>query len=241
MSRFRTSAIGAATVALALALFAVPTAASAHDQLLSSDPADGSSLEASPETVRLDFSSDIMAEGAEIVVIDASYTDHATGDVVVDGSTASIAVTPGLPAAGYQARWRVVSSDGHPISGIVSFTVGGASAMPLPADGAAEPAATRPAATPSTIATDDVSAQSAATPERTSDAAAPVAESPVTTEPGTNTGALVGGAIALVAVVALVVVVLRRRSTKGAAGSATTGSPAPGPNATDSVDGEETR
>lgn len=30
-----------------------------------------------------------------------------------------------LPAAGYVVEWRVVSSDGHPISGTIPFTVDG--------------------------------------------------------------------------------------------------------------------
>jgi hypothetical protein len=36
----------------------------------------------------------------------------------------TVAIEPGMTDAGYEIRWRVVSEDGHPISGLVPFTVG---------------------------------------------------------------------------------------------------------------------
>lgn len=210
MSRFRMPATGAAIAALALAaLFLSPTAASAHDQLISSTPAEGASLDASPTTVQLDFSSEIMTDGAEIRVVDATLTDYTTGELVIDGATASIAVTPDLPDAGYQVRWRVVSSDGHPISGIVPFTVGAASPLPLPVPGQVEtPAAPVTTPAPETSVTSDSSVASESS-------VASATTAPTGEEDGVLRTVLIGAGGAVIAL-ALVVLIARLRGRRQA-------------------------
>ncbi len=114
-------------IALAIALAIGPAGgAFAHDQLLASSPASGERLVAAPDEVTLTFADPVLALGAIIVVTDASGTDWVDGDVTLDGATASVRLRPGMGDAGYEIRWRVVSGDGHPISGIIPFTVGDA-------------------------------------------------------------------------------------------------------------------
>lgn len=43
-----------------------------------------------------------------------------------------------MPDAGYQVRWQVVSEDGHPIAGVIPFTVGDAEPMETTSGDAAE-------------------------------------------------------------------------------------------------------
>ncbi|MCK2029419.1 copper resistance protein CopC [Microbacterium sp. KSW4-6] len=118
----------------AVAVFATAVPASAHDSLVHSTPEAGESLATAPESITLTYSGELLVlgdstQGAVVLVIDESGRDWATGDVEVSGSTVTAAVEPGMPDAGYQVRWQVVSEDGHPISGIVPFTIGDAEPM----------------------------------------------------------------------------------------------------------------
>lgn len=128
----RTAMTGA--ILALVAVFALPTAASAHDQLVSSDPAADAQLDTAPTVVTLEFSAAIMDTGLAMTVVDADGTDHLVDEPVADGTTVT-ATLDTLPVGGYQVRWRVVSSDGHPISGYVPFTVGDAEPLPTPTAG----------------------------------------------------------------------------------------------------------
>ncbi|WP_433675347.1 copper resistance CopC family protein [Microbacterium gorillae] len=128
----RTAMAGA--ILAILTVFALPTAASAHDQLVSSDPAADAQLDTAPTVVTLEFSAAIMDTGLAMTVVDADGADHLVDEPVADGTTVTANLDT-LPVGGYQIRWRVVSSDGHPISGYVPFTVGDAEPLPTPTAG----------------------------------------------------------------------------------------------------------
>lgn len=98
--------------------------AAAHDQLVDSAPASGERLDAAPTEVRLTFSGDLMELGSTVVVADAAGQDWAASTPVLDGPTLTVPLAPDLPDGAYTVRWRVVSADGHPISGSVPFQVG---------------------------------------------------------------------------------------------------------------------
>lgn len=132
MSPARRFAVGMAVAAVAVFATAVP--ASAHDSLVHSTPEADESLATAPESITLTYSGELLVlgdstQGAVVLVIDESGRDWATGDVEVSGNTVTATVEPGMPDAGYQVRWQVVSEDGHPISGIVPFTIGDAEPM----------------------------------------------------------------------------------------------------------------
>lgn len=132
MSPVRRFAAGMAVAAVAVFATAVP--ASAHDSLVHSTPEADESLATAPKSITLTYSGDLLVlgdstQGAVVLVIDESGRDWATGDVEVAGNTVTATVEPGMPVAGYQVRWQVVSEDGHPISGIVPFTIGDAEPM----------------------------------------------------------------------------------------------------------------
>ena len=132
MSPVRRFAVGMAVAAVAILATAVP--ASAHDSLVHSTPEADERLAAAPESITLTYSGDLLvlgesSQGAVVLVIDQDGRDWATGEVTVAGNTVTAAVDPGMPDAGYQVRWQVVSEDGHPISGIVPFTIGDAEPM----------------------------------------------------------------------------------------------------------------
>ncbi|WP_322409335.1 copper resistance protein CopC [Microbacterium invictum] len=154
------------------AVFVLPVAASAHDELIGSDPAPGSSAEQSPTAITLTFSGLVSQEpGATVIEV----TD-AAGAALVDGSptiTDNVVSQPIAPAqaGAVTVLWKVVSSDGHPISGELTFTVtGGASPSPTPD---ATATASEPAASPSASASETAAAPSpTADPEPASSTAA---------------------------------------------------------------------
>jgi len=128
-ARTRVAAV-LATAATLLALPLVP--AQAHDTLVSSAPAAQERLATSPQQVTLTFSADVIEVGSAVLVTDAESgaagPDHAVG-LTVDGRDVVVPLDA-LADGHYDVRWRVVSSDGHPISGVVPFSVGDAGARP---------------------------------------------------------------------------------------------------------------
>lgn len=114
----------ALTTALFLAL-ASAAPAGAHAVLVSSSPSDGETFTEAPTEVSLTFNENLIDIGGEIAVVDASQTDWAAGDFTVDGPTATAPLKDGMPGGNYELRWQVVSADGHPISGIIPFSIEG--------------------------------------------------------------------------------------------------------------------
>jgi copper transport protein len=100
--------------------------ASAHAELVSTDPAEGAQLEQAPDRITLRFS--------EAVSLGAGYARlvHSDGTVQlttasVDGGTLTLVPSGELPDdQGYLVTYRVISADSHPISGTYSFVVGNA-------------------------------------------------------------------------------------------------------------------
>jgi copper transport protein len=120
--------VAAALVALALVLLGGSPAA-AHAELVETDPAEGAVVETAPETVTLTFNEPVRLTSQEIAVYDAggdpvASTAGATGAEVTVGLTDAA----GLEDGTYVVSWNVLSGDGHPISGALTFSVGAPSA-----------------------------------------------------------------------------------------------------------------
>lgn len=99
----------------------VPGVAQAHDELLSTDPADGATVDVLQE-LTLTFSGDIAEVGAQLVITAPDGTEVADGDPQVRGTDLVQPLSDVVPGD-YEVVWRVTSSDGHPISGTFAFTV----------------------------------------------------------------------------------------------------------------------
>ncbi|GAA4380129.1 copper resistance CopC family protein [Paeniglutamicibacter cryotolerans] len=136
-------------VTVLAAVFVPASAAQAHDVLEGTSPAYGSTVATVPAAIGLTFSHTPMAIGAVILVNDATGTNWAAGPVAIVDNQASQRLNPGAPAGTYTVKWRVVSSDSHPIQGTFTFTAlspskasGQASNAPLPSPEANAPLAT---------------------------------------------------------------------------------------------------
>jgi copper transport protein len=121
-----------AAVLLAGILLGLASApASAHASLVSTDPADGEVVAEAPEQVTLTFDEPVA------VVDDGVRAYDAAGDpVAVDAAARDEVVTADLPdglADGtYVVVWRVISDDGHPVAGSLTFHVGAPSPTVVP-------------------------------------------------------------------------------------------------------------
>ena len=117
----------ASLVALAIVLVGV-SPASAHAELVSTDPEEGAVLDAAPASVTLTFNEPVRLTSQEVAVYDAE------GDPVgssAEANGAEVAVTlaaTDLADGTYVVSWNVLSGDGHPISGALTFSVGEPSA-----------------------------------------------------------------------------------------------------------------
>jgi copper transport protein len=134
----RLIAAGIAAVALLLgALSATPVRA--HAALIGSDPADGSLLARVPGVIVLTFNEPVTPIAFRLLDSRGESTDL-TAAARVNGNAVVIGPPRASIAAGTSAlTWRVVSADGHPVSGTLVFSVGHVSAGSATAD-ASDPA-----------------------------------------------------------------------------------------------------
>jgi len=108
-----------------LMLGALPAAA--HAALLSTNPPQGAQLSSAPADVTLTFTEEVGL-GARAVEVDDTRGQKVNGGparhVGSDSRTVQVALPPGLGRGSYTVTWRVVSADGHPVSGTFAFGVG---------------------------------------------------------------------------------------------------------------------
>lgn len=132
----------AVTVAVA-ALTALAAPSSAHAALTGTDPKAGATLDALPATVRLTFSDPLDPQFVRVRVTAPDGT--AVGvEPTVKGQ--SVTLSPDDGGAGkYTVAYRVVSKDGHPVSGTLTFTVR-AAAQPSASAEPSDPAGATPTA-----------------------------------------------------------------------------------------------
>ena len=122
--RLRTMVLAAAALTMAAGItLASAGPAFAHDELIGSSPEPGEVFETAPAEVALSFSGDIIEAGTAVVVVDHHGEEVEVGAPVVAGTEVTAALPTDL-SGDYQARWRAVSADGHPIEGTIDFGVG---------------------------------------------------------------------------------------------------------------------
>lgn len=109
---------------LALTVVLAP-AALAHSDLVETTPAQGAVVAEAPESISLQFNEEPLDSLIDVVITNAA------GDVVaMDAAEASgtevLVPWPGALGPGeYTVAYRVVSADGHPVTGTFTFTFTG--------------------------------------------------------------------------------------------------------------------
>lgn len=101
------------------------TSATAHDSLLSASPEADSTTTEPPAEVTLTFSDAVFTTGSavQIAVITPDGEDIVAGSPAIDGNTVTQPIAEAATPGTFTVQWRVVSSDGHPISDEYSYTL----------------------------------------------------------------------------------------------------------------------
>ncbi|RZS31256.1 hypothetical protein EV193_115135 [Herbihabitans rhizosphaerae] len=134
--------LGAAAVAAIgwLAIFPGVSQGAAHNVLTSSSPAADETVAAAPSRVTLTFNGPVENRLAEIAVLGPDGARGEAGKAVVEGAVVSAPLRPLAAPGKYTVNYRIVSGDGHPVSGTLAFTLaGGAPVAPVAAAPAAAP------------------------------------------------------------------------------------------------------
>jgi len=118
-----------------LGILAPISSASAHTDVVSTSPADGSDVNASQETISLTFAEPTLEDGAAIVVMDSTGAILDSPAPVLDGATISIPWPADLMPGKVTVQWRATGQDGHVLSGefVFNYTAaaeGGIAASP---------------------------------------------------------------------------------------------------------------
>lgn len=105
----------------------------AHSDLVGTTPADGAVIAEAPASITLQFNEEPLDSLVDVVITDAEG-DVVAMDAAEAAGTDVLVPWPGSLGAGdYTVAYRVVSADGHPVTGTFTFTyTGGASTDTLP-------------------------------------------------------------------------------------------------------------
>jgi copper resistance protein C len=113
-----------AVVAAVLAVATAAVPASAHAELVSTDPRDGTTVQGMPSTVTLTFSEQVRTPA--FVEVTGPGGNVAAGDPRIVDDQITQRVDADADAGSYEVSYRITSADGHPVGGIVGFTLAGA-------------------------------------------------------------------------------------------------------------------
>lgn len=200
--------VGVALVGLVMLVLSAPTA-SAHNTLVSSDPADGSTVGSAPAAITLVFNEPAQALGSEVLVTDPNGATVSSGPVELTDASVVQPLTGELPAGLYTVTWRVTSADGHPIDGTLTFTAEAATTVGV------DPG---PSATPETTAQATPEPESPEATVSATQSAVPITgELAEDEDAGLAAGAIIAIVVAVLAVAAIVTfVIIERRKSRTA-------------------------
>nr|WP_229718934.1 copper resistance CopC family protein [Nocardia jinanensis] len=97
--------------------------AAAHSAVVSSDPADGATVEVGPQRATITFNEPLQPNFPAMTVVGPDGNLWSKGEPIVDGRTLSVAVGELGPAGRYRMAYRVTSADGHVVDGERGFTL----------------------------------------------------------------------------------------------------------------------
>lgn len=160
--RPRVAALLAVTALTSVAmLLAQP--AWAHSGLVSSTPMDGSVVTEAPSAIVLTFNEELLDDADAISLNTADGEPVVSARVQPTGDTVELPWPADLAAGEYEAAFRVVSADGHPINGSIRFTYAPAETLASDQPDAVTTAEAAPSMAPTPAeSTDETTAESGA-------------------------------------------------------------------------------
>lgn len=128
-----------ASVAAVLLLVSGASSAWGHASQVSSTPAAGESVPVLPPEIVIAFDSTVMKAGLAVVVRDPAGAIVDGAQPIVVRNEVRVGLAADEDASGtFAVAYRVVSEDGHAITGQFDFTVEGAGNPAMPADAPAQ-------------------------------------------------------------------------------------------------------
>ncbi|MFD4787566.1 copper resistance CopC/CopD family protein [Streptomyces sp. NPDC058459] len=125
-------------LAVAGALFAGASPASAHAALTGSDPAQGVVVDRAPTQISVTFSEQVAMGDGALRVLDPKGKPVQSGKPAnVSGTTYAVRLHAGLADGTYTVAYQVVSADSHPVAGAYTFSIGAPSATVVTGTGGA--------------------------------------------------------------------------------------------------------
>ncbi|MEP6642312.1 MAG: copper resistance protein CopC [Gaiellales bacterium] len=104
---------------------AFPASAQAHATLLRTDPASGTEVAHAPARIVLHFDQQVADAGTTVVSsTGASVLSGRAHTSPADAKALIVPLRSGLKDGDYTVRWKVVSADGHIVSGVMAIGVG---------------------------------------------------------------------------------------------------------------------
>jgi copper transport protein len=107
---------------LTVGAIALPNAASAHNREKTSDPAEGEVLTLAPTKITFWFKTAVGEDSITALLIEPSGT-RSPLTILSAGDSEVVVALPPLPDGVYSVRWKLISTDGHPVTNKVTFTV----------------------------------------------------------------------------------------------------------------------
>ena len=114
----------AAVTMIAVSLFG--SAAYAHPELQSAEPAAGAAMTTSPKQIRITFNENLIPKMSGVEVKDQIGKIIPTGKAATDPANKKLLIVPlteQLPPGDYKVEWHAVSDDTHRVKGSFSFSV----------------------------------------------------------------------------------------------------------------------
>ena len=102
------------------------SAANAHPELQSAEPAIGAAMTTSPTQIRITFNENVIPQFSGVELKDQAGKMIATGKAAADPANKKQLVVPvqqPLPPGDYKVEWHAVSDDTHRVTGSYSFSV----------------------------------------------------------------------------------------------------------------------
>ena len=193
-----------AALVFLLSVVMAPTA-SAHADLQVSTPEDGESLEIAPKEIRLTFSEELFEELVEISILDATGDLYSTIEVEQTPPPGTDVIFPWptqAPPGEYSIAYRVVSADGHPVTGTILFSYAATAPEPTPSHSTPSTESSTPAASPA------APSPTASTPSPSSATESSTSSS---TDSASGTPLVVLGVVLLLVVIAASAIIVRAR------------------------------
>ncbi|MGE6258032.1 copper resistance CopC/CopD family protein [Heyndrickxia sporothermodurans] len=118
----KTSILFLVCIYICLALF--PIASSAHAYIVNSNPKENEVFSKSPTKIDIEFNEPIQSGFHSLELINSSGKQTKLNAKIKEMTILEANIKDTLPKGTYALQWKAVSADGHPVQGVIPFSIG---------------------------------------------------------------------------------------------------------------------